>query len=409
MEKQKKLKIAIFHLGFFFSGGGEKLVLQEAAGLQKQGHDVDVYAPVVDKQKCFPDLLKKIAIRRLFLPLPAILPLRDFISISGAVLLTPLTFWRFCKYDAFTGANQPGPLICYLLSKILQKPYIIYLAQPTRIIYPRQIDKQVGFGKGSFDVFYLLARIFRQLIKRIDYISIVSANKILVNGEYVKKMIAQTYGVEPIVCAAGVDILQKKKSVDRFSGKIIVNQKCITKPYLLITNRHFPQKRFDYLISSLPFILKKAPQITLVITGATTYYTAYLKRLVAQLGLDDVVIFTNLVEEKSLQRLYENAAVYVYTAPEEDFGMGVVEAMANGVPVVAWNWGGPATTIQSGITGYLAERDDLADFTNKIITLLEDKKKNQQMAKKAQKHVYNFNFRRHLAILEQALLNVVVR
>ena len=55
--KRKKLKIAIFHLGFFFSGGGEKLVLEEAEELIKRGHDVSLFAPVIDRIDCFPDII----------------------------------------------------------------------------------------------------------------------------------------------------------------------------------------------------------------------------------------------------------------------------------------------------------------------------------------------------------------
>ncbi|MFC1625958.1 hypothetical protein ACFL1Q_02875, partial [Patescibacteria group bacterium] len=62
----QKLKIAIFHLGFFFSGGGEKLVIEEASGLTKRGHQVDIYAPVIDKKKCFPDIIGKIKTHSLF-------------------------------------------------------------------------------------------------------------------------------------------------------------------------------------------------------------------------------------------------------------------------------------------------------------------------------------------------------
>lgn len=95
------MKIAIFHLGFFFSGGGEKLVLEEAFDLTKRGHEVALFAPVVDKKACFPDLIKKAKVHSLFFPFSFNFPLRDFLAIFGAVFLTPFTFWRFAKFDVF--------------------------------------------------------------------------------------------------------------------------------------------------------------------------------------------------------------------------------------------------------------------------------------------------------------------
>lgn len=394
--KVKKLKIAIFHLGFFFSGGGEKLVLEEAGELIKRGHDVSLFAPVIDREDCFPDIIKKIKVQSLFFPFSFNFPLRDFFSIVGAIVFTPLTFFRFRKYDCFFGANQPGPLICFFLSKILNKPYVIYLSQPTRLLYPRKVDLEKGFGKGSFNFFYLITKIFRPLIFYLDKISIRGANTILSNGEYMKKIIEEVYNIKTISCPAGC-YMQKK---------LFKTKK--TPQFILTTNRHFPQKRLDYAILFLKEIIKIYPQISLVITGATTTYTQKLKNLVKKFKLNEKVIFTNLINEKELINLYSQATVYIYTSPEEDFGMGIIEAMGAGTPAVAWKKAGPATTIVNGKTGFLITPYKKREFINKILLLIEDKKKNILMGRQARIHVKkNYIFAKHNDLLESELLKVL--
>ena len=394
--KRKKLKIAIFHLGFFFSGGGEKLVLEEAEELIKRGHDVSLFAPVIDRIDCFPDIIKRIEVQSLFFPFSFNFPLRDFVSIVGAIAFTPLTFFRFKKYDVFFGANQPGPLICFFLSKLLNKPYIIYLSQPTRLLYPRKVDLEKGFGKGSFNVFYLITKIFRPLIFHLDKISIRGANTILSNGEYMKNIIEEVYHIETISCPAGCHMQGKSYKEKRIT------------PFILTTNRHFPQKRLDYAILFLKEIIKIYPQILLVITGATTAYTQKLKNLVKKFKLDNKVVFTNLISEKKLKNLYSKATVYIYTSPEEDFGMGIIEAMGAGTPVIAWKKAGPATTIINGKTGYLITPYKKQEFINKIILLIKDKKKNILMGKQAKIHVNkNYTFAKHNDILEDELLKAL--
>jgi glycosyltransferase involved in cell wall biosynthesis len=407
--KNKKLKIAIFHLGFFFSGGGEKLVLEEAAGLTKRGHEVSLFAPVVDKEDCFPDLIRKTRVYSLFFPFSFNFPLRDFIAVTGAVFLTPLTFFRYQKYDIFFGANQPGPLICYFLGKILKKPYVIYLAQPTRLLYPRKIDIEEGFGKGSFSMFYFFAHLLRPLIVCLDRISIQGADMILVNGEYMVGKIEKVYKVKGLVCPAGCHPQKKLPNFQkRWRGKLRINHKAISKPYILVTNRHFPQKRFDYAIRVLAKIKKEFPQVSLVITGAPTAYTQELRDLVRKLGLEEKVLFTGLVGESDLLKLYSRAAVYIYTSPEEDFGMGVIESMACGVPVVAWNKAGPSTTIIDSKTGFLVKPYSASEFTKKIIYLLERKGENITMGRKAIAHVRkNYTYTKHNNILEKTLIQVV--
>src|SRR3990167_9112622 len=169
---KKKLKVAVFHLGFFFSGGGEKLVLEEAIGLGERGHHVSLFAPIVDKSRCFPDLISRIRVKHLFYPMPFHFPLRDFIAIVGAMVVTPFLYWRFAGFDLYFGANQPGPLICFFLSRLNKKPYVIYLAQPTRLLYPRKVDIETGFGKGSFNLFFFLTKMFRRYVLYLDRISI---------------------------------------------------------------------------------------------------------------------------------------------------------------------------------------------------------------------------------------------
>jgi len=71
------MKIAIFHLGFFYSGGGEKLVLEEMRGLRALGHSVDIFAPFVDRTNCFPDIAEMAEVKALLPPPPRWLPMKD--------------------------------------------------------------------------------------------------------------------------------------------------------------------------------------------------------------------------------------------------------------------------------------------------------------------------------------------
>src|SRR3989304_10511765 len=110
-----------------------------------------------------------------------------------------------------------------------------------------------------------------------------------------------------------------------------------------------------------------ALQASLVIPGPFTAHTPRLVELAKQLGIEQQVLFLGQIPEPELQRLYREAAVYCYPAPEEDFGMGVIEAMAWGIPVVAWNHAGPTVTVADGETGYLAEPYSLEKYPQGMI------------------------------------------
>ncbi|MFQ5943593.1 MAG: glycosyltransferase family 4 protein, partial [Anaerolineales bacterium] len=144
----------------------------------------------------------------------------------------------------------------------------------------------------------------------------------------------------------------------------------IPKPFILLSNRHVPQKRFEYAIWSLKRILREHGSVELVITGQETEYTRLLEYLADGLGVSKHVHFVGLVSELELEQLYQEASLYVYPSPEEDFGMGVVEAMAAGTPVVAWDVAGPSITVQNRVTGFLAEPYEVDPFAYAMLTLL---------------------------------------
>src|SRR5260370_35692855 len=127
----------------------------------------------------------------------------------------------------------------------------------------------------------------------------------------------------------------------RFSGGLTINGYAIRRPYVLLTNRHYPQKRFDLAIRAISEVRKTHPRVQLVIPGPPTAHTATLKALVTQLGVSDGVVCLGAIAEDELQTLYEGAAGYGYPAPGEDLGRGVIEAMAKGVPGVAREPAGP--------------------------------------------------------------------
>ncbi len=63
--------------------------------------------------------------------------------------------------------------------------------------------------------------------------------------------------------------------------------------------------------------------------------------------------------------LIQQAGVYLCTT-RETFGIGTLEAMASGVPVVGWDWGGQREIIEHGVTGWLAQPGDFDSLTEGI-------------------------------------------
>ena len=76
----------------------------------------------------------------------------------------------------------------------------------------------------------------------------------------------------------------------------------------------------------------------LVITGkANPVYAPEIFTKVKQLGLEKTVVFTGLVSDEDLRKLYQNARIFIFPSFYEGFGLPPLEAMSCGIPVVASN------------------------------------------------------------------------
>jgi glycosyltransferase involved in cell wall biosynthesis/uncharacterized membrane protein YbhN (UPF0104 family) len=397
-------KVAVFHCGFTYSGGGERIVIEEVLGLRRRGYEVSCYAPTVEVDACYPDLIREVGVHTLVPQLPRWVPLRDAFHMLAASALVPLYAWRFSGFDMLVGCNQPGAWIAWLASRLLRKRCVVYLNQPNRLVYPRPIDLATGWQtKRDYELLNVLIQRVRGFVAWADRASIRGADELLVNGDYIGDIIRSVYGRDARDCPAGCHADGEPTGARRFRGGFELNGLRVRKPFVLLTNRHYPQKRFDLAIRAMRQVCDRHPSVQLVIPGPATSHTPELRRLAAELGLEENVLFTGAISEAELQRLYAEAAVYVYPAPEEDFGMGVIESMAKGIPVVAWNQAGPTVTVAHGETGYLARPGDVTDYATGISSYLDDPELNAETGRRARARAMRFDWERHIDVLESAL------
>lgn len=401
-NKGKKIKIAIFHCGFIYTGGGERIVIEEILGLRKRGYEVDCFVPTYDSALSYPDIIKDLKIKTFLPQLPKFVPFRFALQMVASCVLSPLLSLRFVKYDTSLGANQPGAFMAWIIAGILRKPYFVYLSQPNRILYPRDHEEWHNI-KDYYLLNKIINRLFKPLVSFLDQRSIIGGKNLFINGSFVAREICSVYSPKSwIDCPGGAHSVPKRAlDDDRFKGEIKINHSRITKPYALFTSRHEPWKRFDWAIEAMARVIEKYPEAKLVIPGAETAVTPRLKDLAKRLGISKNVIFTGPISQKDLWRLYENAAVYIFTSRKEDLGIVVEEAQAAGVPVVAWNCGGPTVTVVDNKTGFLVKPYELSVLADKITSLFKNPSLRDKMGKNAWEHIKNnFSWERHLDILE---------
>jgi len=102
------MRIAVLHLGFFYAGGGERLVLEQVRGLRRMGHQVECFAPIVEAEACHPDLIEEVGVTALIPPPPRWLPARVALWVLLCCVLAPLLAIRLRGFQVVLAANQPA-------------------------------------------------------------------------------------------------------------------------------------------------------------------------------------------------------------------------------------------------------------------------------------------------------------
>lgn len=406
-----RLRIAVFHLGFFYSGGGEKLVLQEARELRARGHRVEVYAPIVDPGACFPELMAEIRPRKLLPRLPNLAAVGD-----GATLLAAAVFARSIvrniDADVYFGANQPGAWLARAAARRHAKRYVVYLNQPNRLLNARAVDLEARSFVMKRDFFLLdtAASLGRPVMNILDRRSVREAAVRLADGDYMTGILTTHYGGSWRSCPAAAVPAEAEPAdqADRSMGTVRVGRRVVKRPFVLLTNRHYPQKRFEDMLPVIARVRDRHADATLVITGADTPYTNLLRRRVDELGLRRAVRFMGLVGEQELRDLYRGAVVYVYPSPEEDFGMGIVEAMGHGTPVVAWDHAGPTGILTNGVDGFRVTLGDLDAFSDQVLRLIDEPSLRVRIGRAAWSTVVRrFSLAAHTDTIERALYEAI--
>ncbi len=75
-----------------------------------------------------------------------------------------------------------------------------------------------------------------------------------------------------------------------------------------------------------------------------------------------------------MKEIVQKAGVYL-SLVKETFGIGVLEAMAAGVPVLGWDYGGNQDLVVHGVTGYLAEPDNYEDLVQGLEYCIEHRER----------------------------------
>jgi len=161
-------------------------------------------------------------------------------------------------------------------------------------------------------------------------------------------------------------------------------------PSLVVLGRLVPHKRVELALRATALLATELPALELVVAGQG-WWEEPLRRLAADLGIEERVRFAGFVPEQRKHELLCGAWLLLLPSLKEGWGLTIVEAGARGTPSVAFrSAGGVVDAMADGKTGMLVE--DEVEFYRAVRLLLLDAQRRAEMGAAAAAYARRFTW-----------------
>jgi glycosyltransferase involved in cell wall biosynthesis len=139
-------------------------------------------------------------------------------------------------------------------------------------------------------------------------------------------------------------------------------------PTIITAGSLNPIKGYDVLLRALALLSERGSAFRVLLVGDGPERKT-LERLANQLMLGECVTFVGEVED--VQSLMAQAEIMVHPSRSESLSNSIMEAMGEGLPIIATNVGGTVEIVRDGWNGLLVPPDQPDLLAGKIHLLLE--------------------------------------
>lgn len=336
MAQSKKLKVAIVHDWLTTMGGAEPVVLE----ISKLFPEAPIYTSVYDQERMLAFHKKDVRTTYLQRVLPRSIRYKHVLwPVLRAFAFRALDLSEYDVIISSASAESKS------VRKRQDAVHICYCHTPIRYYWSHYEEFRKEFGFGPFTPFIRpFIPLLVKWMRKKDLQSIPGVDHFIANSEVTKKRIKKYYRRDSIVVHPPVDT---KKFIDTTSSK--------NREGYLIWGRHVPYKRFDLAIKACSEL-----GVSLTVAGSGPD-TERLKKIAGP-----TVTFVGRVSDDALVALAHKSQGFLFPN-EEDFGITAVEAMASGMPVIAYAKGGALDIVEDGKTGVLFYEQSVGALKDAII------------------------------------------
>ena len=365
-----KVLVPVFHFPPI-SGGGVVVITDIINKFAELGNDVTVITPDLywNGEQFNPEINSKIKIIR------TETPSRTKIKVAA----------RRCQSNIKNKSIEVGKLNQFDFIFTIFHPFHLVPKAAVEAAKKLDIPSIIKVDDAIYEKSSGIKSLQRKIEKMINGKTLRAGTKILVSNNETKKIIIDEYNViqEKIsIVPNGVDLsmfnITKKKNPKKvvFAGAM------------------YYHRGLDVLLETIPLVIEKIPDAKFVLLGSGTEMDK-LKEIVSKNKLDNSVEFKGWIEREKIPENIADASIGIgplrlTEVTSRALPIKVLEYMAVSLPLIAQKGTLPNDVLENEKNGFFIENH--IELAEKIILLLNEPKKVQNMGKHSLKLVQKFSW-----------------
>jgi len=209
----------------------------------------------------------------------------------------------------------------YVYPVMLPCPGVVSIHDCIHLRFPRHLPNKAALQYA------------RTMLKR----AVRASQRVLTGSESTRSDLVELVDADPAkieVIPYGCDSYFLE-DVDPREIEAVKREKALDRPFLLFVGNAKPHKNLGRLLDAFALLIKRYPDLDLVLVGGEQTAIKALLSNHAQPALADRVRLLGYLSKPELRAVYTLAEVFVFPSLYEGFGLPPLEAMACSTPVVA--------------------------------------------------------------------------
>lgn len=347
-------------------GGAKRVLYQQIKGLAERDYRIDWYTNDQESQFEIAPFCGEVFRFNL-----NISDYRGLMRPFKELSLFTLLLAEYLKMASLINRRSYDAIIVHP-DKVTQAPILIPFVKAKKIYFMEEVMRSYYEPELHPLPTVRLKRLYekfrRRLVKHIDYVNTLKANRLVTTSAYNAQKIWEIFKRQPLVLTLGVDVNAFKP---------------IKKP----------QRDYFLFIGSASDI--DGYPILKALMQSFNGSIKFKKLILGKTGFS--------LDDKAVIELYQHAAATLCLAKAEPFGLAAIESMACGTPVIAVDEGGYKETVIDQVTGLVIKRE-VKQIENAILQISSQRQKLENLGKQGRQRVREkYNWDKHLDKLEKLI------